>query len=234
VVMTLGTSRSGAGHQAASFSSVRTISTRGRLRFVAAARIRLPWSRQKPASPRSPPAAVLRERWPLHDVRPLAIKCAHEIAVAMGWSFPYTHGVLQRWKKGTAYCRAVLCCDHGIALDGTPAKPVDADAKEMATKQLERLAAREKAAETAKLASAPPPTPSCIASLGLTVLHGRPPRSPFELRLVRHLSAQAASGSSKRNQGKARAAACGNGNIFSEATVALWGTCPGEAIRSRL
>jgi sRNA-binding protein len=110
---------------------------------------------------------ALRERWPLafpvkpHDVRPLAIGVVGEIAAAMGWSFPYTSGVLIRWKMGTAYCRAVLCCDHRIALDGTPAEPVDAEARDMATKQLARLAARkaQKAVETAKPASPPPPPP---------------------------------------------------------------------------
>jgi hypothetical protein len=50
--------------------------------------------------------AVLRERWPLafpiapHDVRPLAIGVAGEIAAATGWSLP--SGVLIRWKMGTA------------------------------------------------------------------------------------------------------------------------------------
>ena len=43
---------------------------------------------------------ALRERWPLafpvkpHDVRPLALGCAGEIAAAMGWSLPYAKGVL--------------------------------------------------------------------------------------------------------------------------------------------
>jgi hypothetical protein len=56
---------------------------------------------------------VLREKWPLafparpHDIRPLAIGAAGEIAAAMGWSLPYTLGVLSRWKMATAYCRAV-------------------------------------------------------------------------------------------------------------------------------
>jgi hypothetical protein len=43
---------------------------------------------------------VLREKWPLaftvkqQDVRPLAIGATREIAAAMGWSLPYTLGVL--------------------------------------------------------------------------------------------------------------------------------------------
>jgi len=48
---------------------------------------------------------VLRERWPLafpvkgEDVRPLAISATDEIAAAMGWSFPYTLGVLRHRKR---------------------------------------------------------------------------------------------------------------------------------------
>jgi hypothetical protein len=43
---------------------------------------------------------VLREKWPLafptkhEDVRPLAMGVARQIAAAMGWSLPYTLGVL--------------------------------------------------------------------------------------------------------------------------------------------
>ena len=54
--------------------------------------------------------AVLREKWPLafpakhQDVRPLAMGVARQIAVAMGWSFPYTLGVLGRWKMAAVYC----------------------------------------------------------------------------------------------------------------------------------
>src|SRR5271169_5125120 len=56
--------------------------------------------------------AVLREKWPLafpvqhQDVRPLAMGAARQVAAAMGWSFPYTLGVLGRWKMA-----AVLHCD---------------------------------------------------------------------------------------------------------------------------
>jgi sRNA-binding protein len=116
---------------------------------------------------------ALRERWPIafpvkpHDVRPLALGAADEIAAAMGWSASYARGVLVFWKMGPAYCRAVLGCDHRIALDGTPAEPVDAGAKDLATKQLATLAARKaKKVEPAKPAKAkvsrpaPPPEPS--------------------------------------------------------------------------
>jgi hypothetical protein len=68
----------------------------------------------------------LRQKWPLafpvHDenVRPLAIDATDEIAAVMGWSGPYTLGVLSRWKMAPLYCRAVLCHDQRIALDGSP------------------------------------------------------------------------------------------------------------------
>jgi hypothetical protein len=54
--------------------------------------------------------AVLREKWPLafpakdEDIRPLAFRAPGEIAAAMGWSLPYTLGVLVRWKMAPAYC----------------------------------------------------------------------------------------------------------------------------------
>ena len=132
--------------------------------------------------------AVLREKWPLafpvqqQDVRPLAIGIPGEIAAVMGWSHPYTLGVLAGWKMAAVYCRAVLCYDQRIALDGSPAETVDAEAKDLATKQLAQLAARKaakKAAEAAapavvtpKPASAPPPA--------------LPPETPKQLRdLVR-------------------------------------------------
>jgi sRNA-binding protein len=127
--------------------------------------------------------AVLRKKWPLafpvkqQDVRPLAIGAAAEIGTAMGWSLPYTLGVLGRWKMAAVYCQAVLCYDERIALDGTPAETVDAEAKDLATKQLAQLAARKakKAAEAAapavvkpKPAPAPPtetpPTPEQLRS----------------------------------------------------------------------
>jgi sRNA-binding protein len=104
--------------------------------------------------------AVLREKWPLafpvkdQDVRPLAIGATGEIAAAMGWSLPYTLGVLGRWKMAEVYCQAVLSHDQRIALDGAPAETVDAEAKDLATKQLVRLAAR-KAAKKAAEAAAP-------------------------------------------------------------------------------
>ena len=116
--------------------------------------------------------AVLREKWPLafpvqhQDVRPLAMGVARQVAAAMGWSLPYTLGVLGRWKMAEVYCQAVLCHDQRIALDGAPAETVDAEAKDLATKQLAQLAARKaakKAAEAAAHAVVKPkhaPTPA--------------------------------------------------------------------------
>ena len=112
--------------------------------------------------------ALLRERWPVafpaepKSVRPLAIGAAGEIASAMGWSLPYTLGVLARWKMAPAYCSAVLAQELRVALDGSPAEAIDAKAKDLAAKRLAQIAERKaakKAAETAKPATAPPPAP---------------------------------------------------------------------------
>jgi sRNA-binding protein len=103
--------------------------------------------------------AVLREKWPPafpakhQDVRPLAVGAAREIAAAMGWSLPYTLGVLVGWKMAAVYCQAVLCYDKRVALDGSPAETIDAEAKDLATKQLARLAARETAKKATKAAA---------------------------------------------------------------------------------
>jgi sRNA-binding protein len=115
--------------------------------------------------------AVLRERWPPafpaehQDVRPLAIGAAGQIAAAMGWSLPYTLGVLVGWKMAAAYCEAVLRYDQRIALDGSPAETIDGEAKELATKQLAQLAAREAATKAKAVVPAvvkpkPAPLPS--------------------------------------------------------------------------
>jgi hypothetical protein len=106
--------------------------------------------------------AVLREKWPLafpvqhHDVRPLVLGVARQIAATMGWSLPYALGVLGRWKM--TYCRAVRSYDQRIGLDDTPAEPVDAVAKDLAAKQLAKLKARnaaKKAAASAKAKAKP-------------------------------------------------------------------------------
>jgi sRNA-binding protein len=116
---------------------------------------------------------VLRERWPLafpvtgEDVRPLAISATNEIASAMGWSRPYTLGVLRHWKMTAAYCQAILRHDQRIALDGAPAEPIGAEAKDLAAKQLARLVARQAAKNAAKVAQPiepPPKTPEQLRS----------------------------------------------------------------------
>jgi sRNA-binding protein len=124
--------------------------------------------------------AVLREKWPLafpvkdQDVRPLAIGATGEIAAAMGWSLPYTLGVLGRWKMAPVYCQAVLCHDQRVALDGSPAETIDAKAKDLATKRLAQLAARNaaKAAAPAMVKSKPAPAPPIET----------PPQTPEQLR----------------------------------------------------
>jgi sRNA-binding protein len=103
--------------------------------------------------------AVLREKWPRafpvkhQDIRPLATGTTCEIAAMMGWSLPYTLGVLAHWKMAPVYCQAVLCHDQRIALDGAPAEAVDAGAKDLATKRLALLAARKAARKEAKTAA---------------------------------------------------------------------------------
>jgi sRNA-binding protein len=103
--------------------------------------------------------AELREKWPLafpvndQDVRPLAIEATGEIGAVMGWSLPYTLGVLSRWKMAPVYCQAILCYDQRIALDGSSAEMVEAKAKDLATKHLARLAAGTAAKKAAKTAA---------------------------------------------------------------------------------
>jgi sRNA-binding protein len=121
--------------------------------------------------------AVLREKWPLafpaneQDIRPLAVGAAREIAAAIGWSLPYTLGVLVRWKMAPVYCQAVLCYDQRIALDGSPTEMIDTEAKELAAKQLARLAARKaaKAAKPAMVKPKPAPAPPTETSEQLRI-----------------------------------------------------------------
>jgi sRNA-binding protein len=81
-------------------------------------------------------------------MRTLAMGVAREVAGTMGWSLPYTLGVLTRWK-------AVLSHDQRIGLDGSPAEMVDAEAKDLATKQMARHEARKTAKKAAETARAP-------------------------------------------------------------------------------
>jgi sRNA-binding protein len=122
--------------------------------------------RQRGAKEARQQLAVLREKWPLafpvqrQDVRPLAVGAAGEIAAGMGWSLPYTLGVLTYWKMAPVYCQAVLSHDQRITLDGTPAEAVDAGAKDLAAKQLAKLAARDAAKQTAAAKAKPKPKPA--------------------------------------------------------------------------
>jgi sRNA-binding protein len=108
--------------------------------------------------------AMLRERWPLafpdRGARPLALGSVGQISEAMGWSIPYTIGVLTYWKMAPFYCQAVLSYDQRITLDGAPAEPVDAEAKELATKQLAKLAARNAAKQAAAAKAKPKMKPA--------------------------------------------------------------------------
>ena len=107
---------------------------------------------------------ALREKWPLafpvwaQDVRPLALGVANQVSVTMGWSLPYTTGVLNYWKMGAVYCQAALAHDRRITLDGAPAEPVDTEAKDLAAKQLARIEARNATKKKATAPAEPKPT----------------------------------------------------------------------------
>ena len=120
--------------------------------------------RQRGAKEAGQQLAVLREKWPLafplQNARPLALGTVGQIAEAMGWSIPYTIGVLTYWKMAPFYCQAVLSHDQRITLDGAPAEPVDAEAKELATKQLAKLAARSAAKRIAAAKAKPKRKPA--------------------------------------------------------------------------
>jgi sRNA-binding protein len=72
----------------------------------------------------------------------------------MGWSLPYTLGVVTRWKMAAVYCQAVLSHDQRIGLDGSAAEMIDAEAKKLATKQMAQLEARKAAKKAAEAAAA--------------------------------------------------------------------------------
>ena len=134
--------------------------------------------RQRGASEARQQLEVLREKWPLafllQDARPLAMGTVGHVAEAMGWSIPYTIGVLTYWKMAPFYCQAVLSHDQRVTLDGEPAEPVDAEAKELAAKQLAKLAARNaaKQAAAAKGKQKPKPAPETPAQLRARVRAG--------------------------------------------------------------
>jgi sRNA-binding protein len=64
--------------------------------------------------------------------------------------------------------------DQRIALDGTPAESVDAEAKDLATKQLAQLAARKAAKKAAK--------PAAAAAVKPKPAPGSQPETPEQLR----------------------------------------------------
>jgi sRNA-binding protein len=115
---------------------------------------------------------ALREKWPAafpaenQDVRPLSTGAAGQIAAAMDWSLPYTLGVLSTWKMASVYCQAVLRYAQRIGLDCSPAESVDVEAKDLATKRLAELTARESAKKASKslvrgtMEPKPAPTPT--------------------------------------------------------------------------
>ena len=74
----------------------------------------------------------------------------------MGWSVPYTLGVLDKWKMNPVYCKAVLRHEQRISLDGAPAETVDANAKELAAKRLAQLT-KTKPAATPHVVAKPKP-----------------------------------------------------------------------------
>ncbi len=118
---------------------------------------------------------LLRAKWPKafpakgHEVRPLA-NAASAIAEALGWSNAYARGVLSPWVLREAYCRAVLAHAMRINLDGSESElTVEDDARAMATKRLEQIAARKaqeperkakEAERKARAAAARPPPPA--------------------------------------------------------------------------
>ena len=134
--------------------------------------------RQRGAKEAREQLAVLREKWPLafpdRDARPLALGTVGQIAEAMSWSIPYTIGVLTYWKMAPFYCQAVLSHDQRVTLDGEPAEPVDAEAKELAAKQLAKLAARNaaKQAAAAKVKPKTKPAPETPTQLRARVRAG--------------------------------------------------------------
>jgi hypothetical protein len=128
---------------------------------------------------------VLREKWPLafpvqhQDVRPLAMGVARQAAAAMGWSLPYTLGVLGRWKMAAVYCQAVLSHDQRIALDGTPAEtvpPGQASASPPPVPRASQLSSRPCVPQVSPAAWLPGPSPRRLKPPGLGRLRqGKPP-----------------------------------------------------------
>jgi ProQ/FINO family len=90
--------------------------------------------------------------------------------VATIWAFEdlwHAIGKLKHWRRTPAYCRAVLLHNERISLDGSPAEPIDVEAKKLATKQLAKLAAKKAPAVTKPPTKTPSPLHDRVrASLG--------------------------------------------------------------------
>jgi sRNA-binding protein len=96
----------------------------------------------------------------------------------MGWSHPYTLGVLHLWKMAPVYCQAVVRHDQRIALDGAPVEAVDAGAKDLAAKRLAELAARKAGKKAAKTTAPAVTTPEPVPAPATET----PPETPEQLR----------------------------------------------------
>jgi sRNA-binding protein len=72
------------------------------------------------------------------------------------------------------YCQAVLSHDQRIALDGSLAETVDAEAKDLAAKQLAQLAVRKAAKKVAK--------PAAPATVKPKLAPAPPTETPEQLR----------------------------------------------------
>lgn len=106
--------------------------------------------------------ALLQQRWPTafpqdpRQVRPLAVTIIATLTAELGWSLPFTKGVLLVWKQRIAYCNAVLRYDERIDLTGAPSGQVvceqaRADARGTLTAITERRKRRaEREAEAAQ------------------------------------------------------------------------------------
>jgi hypothetical protein len=105
-------------------------------------------------------SAITRARGCCERAYPAAAGCV----VPVGWSRPYMLGVLRHWKMTAAYCQAILRHDQRNCLDGVPAEPVGAEAKDLAANQpggqLATRKAKKKAAKGRGPAAVKPPPAS--------------------------------------------------------------------------
>jgi sRNA-binding protein len=128
--------------------------------------------------------AALRERWPAafpakpYDIKPLELGVLNRIMAVMGWSKPYTSGVLVPWKASAAYCRAVLCIERRITLEGEPAEPVDDEARTMAQERLAFLKARQDQKRKALAPAAAAPIAAPPAKAPAVVGESKPTPQP--------------------------------------------------------